>query len=94
MEGGVSMEKVISIKELRPKLPSIVNDIDTKMTRYIISRRGKPLVVMLSIDDFNSLQETMEVLSDKDLMRSIKKGMDEIRSGEVVSWESVKSKLS
>ncbi len=87
------MEKIVSIKQLRPQLPSIVKDIDSKMERYIISKRGKPLVVMLSIEEFDSLVETLDVLSDKALMKSIHKGIAEIKDGDVVSWNDVKKKL-
>ncbi len=87
------MNKVISMKELMPGLPKVVDEIDTKMKRYIVSKHGKPVVIMLNVEDFNSLQETINVLADTDLMKSIKSGIDEIRNNKTVSWDKVKEKV-
>ena len=83
----------ISIKELRPKLPSIINNVDKKFDRIVITKRGKPTVVMLSIDDYESTIETLTILSDKAGLKRIKKGMSEIRSGKTIPLSEIKKKI-
>ena len=73
--------KYLSIRELRPKLPSVVRDAAATYARYIVTRRGKPEAVLLSIDDYESLLETLEIEKDPSLVRRLKKAQEEIKKG-------------
>ena len=84
------MLKNISLKELRPKLPSLIKDVDSKMDRYIITKRGRPVALMMAIDDYDSLIETLEILSDKKLAARIKRAEAEIKRGIFVPFEVTK----
>ncbi len=87
------MVNIVSIKELRPTLPEVVNNIDTKLDRYIVTKRGKAVVVMISVDDYVSLLETLEVLSDKEAMKRIKIAKREIKEGNTTSLADVRRRL-
>ena len=75
------MVNTITLKELRPELPQVINGIDSKLDRYIVTKRGKPVVVMMSVDDYESLMETIAIQSDTDLMKSIQKAKKEVQKG-------------
>ena len=83
----------IPLTELRPKLPPIVERISKYFDRYVITRHGKPEAVLLSEEDYESLMETLEILSDTRLMKSIRKAEKELKAGKGVPWEKVKAKL-
>lgn len=87
------MVNTMSLKELRPALPKVVKQIDDKMDRYIVTKRGKPVLVMLSIEDYESLLETIEILADPKAVAGIRRGEDDIRKGRVYSWKDVKQSL-
>ncbi len=87
------MVNTITLKELRPKLPEVIKDIDTKLDRYIITKRGRPIAVMMSPDDYEGLLETIEILSDKETARRIKKAKREIKEGKTVSLEDLRRKI-
>ncbi len=87
------MVNTISIKELRPKLSNIINHIHNKFDRYVITRHGKPEIVMLSIEDFESIIETLAVESDKDLMRRIKKSEKDLKVGKGISLAKINKDL-
>ena len=74
--------KYLSIRELRPKLPSVLRDVATTYARYVVTRRGKPEAVLLSIEDYERLIETLEIQSDPVLMRRIERAMRAIKRGE------------
>lgn len=86
------MYQHISLKALRPQLPSIIDRVDKEMERYIISKRGQPVAVLVSLDDFESLIETLNEESDKNNLKRIRKGLQEARRGQTVDWKKVKSK--
>lgn len=87
------MVKNISLKELRPRLPKLIEEVDSKMDRYIITKRGKPVALMMAIDDYESLIETLEILSDKKLMKRIKAAEKDIEKGHFVTLEEVERDL-
>jgi len=87
------MVNTITLKELRPALPEVIDDIDRKFDRYIITKRGKPVAIMLSVDDYESFLETVEILSDKDAVKRIKKAKAEISAGKTISLAELQKKL-
>ena len=87
------MVNTITLKALRPELPEVINGIDRKLDRYIVTKRGKPVAVMMSVDDYEGLLETIEILSDKEAMQRIKKAKKEIRDGNTVSLAELRRKI-
>lgn len=48
---------------------------------------------MMSFEDFEGWQETLEIISDKKLMRGIKDALEDVKNGRLYSAEEVKKKL-
>ncbi len=87
------MTITVPLTELRPKLPKVMDRISKYFDRCIITRHGKPEAVILSEEDYESLLETLDILSDQKLMKDIKKAEEQLRKGKGVPWEKVKKKL-
>ena len=87
------MITTMSLKELRPELPKVVARIDGKLDRYIVTKRGKPVIVMLSIEDYESLIETLDMLADPRAMADLRKGQEDLRKGRTHSWAEIKASL-
>ncbi len=87
------MTKNITLKNLRPSLPKVMDAIDSKMDRFVITRRGKPVAMMMSLDDYESLLETIDILSNTKLMKKIKKAEEDIRKGRFKSLEQVEKEM-
>lgn len=56
-----------------------------------ITLSGEAKVVMISAEEFESWQETLEITDDKELMRGIDEAMNE--KGKLYSHEEIKKKL-
>ena len=87
------MVNTMTLKELRPQLPKVVDAIDEKLDRFVITRHGKPVIVMLSIDDYESLMETLDILADPKAVAGIRKGEQDVQKGKVRSWKEIKKSL-
>ena len=57
------MTKTITLKALRPELPHVADSIESKLDRYIVTRHGQPVMMLISPEDYEGLLETIEVLS-------------------------------
>jgi antitoxin YefM len=80
---------VIPVAEARARLSKLVESAVSTHERTTITRNGVPAAVLLSVDDYESLQETLETLADPDLMAAIKEGLDDIAAGDVYSQADV-----
>ena len=88
------MITTMSLKTLRPELPRVIDQVDRKLDRFIITKRGKPVAVMLSVDDYEALMETLDILADPEAMRGLRAGEADIRKRRHRSWSDVKRDLA
>ncbi|OGW40460.1 MAG: hypothetical protein A2Y97_04315 [Nitrospirae bacterium RBG_13_39_12] len=47
---------------------------------FITTPEGKPKSVVLSIDDWKRISETLKIMSSKELMQSLKRAKQQLRS--------------
>ena len=87
------MISTVSLKELRPGLPKVISRIDGKLDRYVVTKRGKPVVVMMSVEDYEALMETLDILADPKAMASLRRGEEDIRKGQTRPWKDIKASL-
>lgn len=88
------MISTVSLKKLRPELPHVIDRVDRKLDRFVITKRGKPVAVLLGADDYESLMETLDILADPKAMAGLRRGEAELRKGKTRSWQDVKRSLA
>ena len=87
------MTHTLPITKAREELPTLVNNAKNRLDEYVITVNGYPAAVLMSIDEYESLQETMDIMSNPGLMKAIKEGEEDIAAGRVYDWEDVKKEL-
>ena len=88
------MTTTLSITQARNELPQLVNNAKKKLSEYIITVNGSPAAVLISAAEYESWKETNEILADPGLMRAIKKGEEDIKKGNYVTFEKLKKDLN
>ena len=86
------MAKIVPFTEARANLTELLDAVEDKHEHVLITRNGRPSAVMLSADEYESLEETLDILQDKDLMEALRKSEDDIRAGRLVSLEDLRSR--
>ncbi len=89
----MNSKTTLSISEARKKIFQIAEDVQKPATYYTLTENGKPKVVIMSAEEFESWAETLEILSDPKALCKIKKVEDEFKKGEYVSWDKAKEFL-
>lgn len=79
----------ISVTDARNRLPELVEDVSSRLNEYVITKHGRAHAVLMSAEEHEALLETLEILSDSATMQRIRAGLDELASGETVSFEDV-----
>jgi antitoxin YefM len=49
----------LSLAEAKDKLSAVVNDVTSTHEHYTITRNGRPVAVVLPVEDLESLEETV-----------------------------------
>lgn len=87
------MTKTLTITEARNTLPTLVDRARRLMDEYVITVKGKPTAVIMSAEQYESWKETNEILADKVLMRSIRKGEEDFKRGKYITLEEFEKKF-
>ena len=83
----------IPLAEARAQLSRLVDEAMRTHERIEVTRKGRRAAVILSADDYDSIMETLDILSDPELMREIRGAEAEMDAGEFSTLEEVAADL-
>lgn len=73
---------MLPLAEVKVSLSELVGEVRTTHERVTITRKGRPVAVLLSIDELEAIEETIEILSNPSALRSIEAGRDALARGD------------
>ena len=85
------MEK-IPITEARNRFMKLPDQV-AKDQIIAITRRNKEVMAVMSWELYEGLLETLEVLSDPELMNNLKKGIEDVKAGRTHSLSDAYERL-
>lgn len=87
------MAKTLPATDAKHDFNNLISNIQKKMDEYVITVNGKPVARLVSNEEYESLKETLEIMSNPQLMKDIKEGEEEIKRGEYVTLEEFEKEL-
>ena len=87
------MTTTLSLSYVKAHLSELADRVEGEHERVVVTRKGRPAAVLVSPEDLESLEETLAVLSDPELMRQIREGETAIKAGEVATLEDLQADL-
>jgi prevent-host-death family protein len=88
-----AMAKTVPVRTLRAELAALLDDVTDRREHVIVTRRGRPAVAMVPIDEYEALEETAEILSDPSTLRAIQRGLADLRAGRTATFDDIKADL-
>jgi len=79
----------LAIADARSRLSRLIDEAMTTHERFEITRNGRRAAVLLSADDYDTLQETISVLSDTDLLAVHREGKAAIDAGDYLDADQL-----
>ena len=83
------MTDTLPLATVKARLSELVDRVEREDDRIIVTRNGRPAAVLISADDLESLEETLAILSDPELMERIRTGERAAAEGAVVPLEAL-----
>lgn len=71
----------MSIRDAKNHLSEVVDRVAREHERVVITKHGVPAAVVVSVDDLESLEETVEVAARPDLLRQVSDSVVELSEG-------------
>ncbi len=81
--------KVVSFSEARNRLKSVLDQVVNDADYTIISRRDSEDAVVMSLDQFNGLMETVHLLKSPANAIHLEKSIEQYRSGKTTTHDLV-----
>ena len=81
------MSETMPLAAVKAHFSEVADRVQKQQERIMVTRNGRPAVVLISPDDLESLEETLAILSDARLMAKIRKGLAEAKAGKGVPLE-------
>jgi len=81
--------QVISMTEARNNFKEVFDSVYRDHEEVIIHRKGRENVVMISMDEYNSIKETNYLLSSPNNAKHLKESIEQLRIGQVIEKELI-----
>jgi len=82
-----------SLSDLKTHLSQYADRVELQHERFTITRNGRPTVVMVSADEWESLQETLFWLSQPGIHESLAEAQDDVSAGRTYDEAQVRQAL-
>lgn len=83
----------VTLSDAKTHLPRLLAEVMEIGERIIITRSGRPAGVLLSVEEYDGLLETLEILADPDLSEAVRRGLAEASDHDLVSHEELWDEL-
>ncbi len=72
----------MALKDVKNRLSEVVDQVEREHDRVVITKHGRPAAVVVSIDDLESLEETLDVMGKPQLLEQIRDSLAGLERGE------------
>jgi prevent-host-death family protein len=75
------MSEAIPFSEAKAHLSELADRVEKEHERILVTRNGRPSFILVSADDLESLEESLDILRDPELVKSIRRSQREAAKG-------------
>jgi prevent-host-death family protein len=88
----VMADLALPLAEIKKRLSEIIDRVQHQHERVVLTRNGRPAAVILSPEDLESLEETLDILSDPQAVEEIRQARAAIEAGEFLTADELRVK--
>ena len=79
----MSIAENLPLGEVKNRLSEMVAQVEAQHGRVVITKHGRPAAVLMAVEDLESLEETLAILSDPEAMADLEEARRDIAAGRV-----------
>jgi antitoxin YefM len=86
------MSETLPLAEIKAHLSEIVDRVEGQHERVTLTRHGRPAAVLISPDDLEALEDTLELLADPAARAEIERARREISEGKGIRADELRAR--
>jgi antitoxin YefM len=79
--------------DARRELTRLPEKLEANPGTVAVTRRGKPVLAIMTWEDYQAILETLEILSDDKAVEQLRRGIKEVKEGKTIPWKDAKVRL-
>jgi antitoxin YefM len=87
------MARIIPFTEARARLTELLDEVEARHEHVVITRNGRPAAVVISTEEWEALEETLEVLDDEATLEALRESEEDVKAGRLFSLDEVRREL-
>ena len=85
---------MLTVSDARANLYDMMKEVRKYLKRFIITHHGKPQAVLMPVEDLESWEETLDIMSNKKLMAQLRQAEKDRKAGRTILLRDVLKKLN
>jgi antitoxin YefM len=85
--------RIIPFTEARASLSELLDDVAARHEHVVITRKGRPAAVVVSPEEWEALEETLEILQDEETLAVLRESEGDVKAGRLFSLDEVRREL-
>jgi prevent-host-death family protein len=90
----MSISEFMALADVKSRLSEVVDEVGRESSHTVITKHGKPAAVVISIDEYESMVETLEILADASLVEDIFRSNLEQSEAIVLTADQLRERLA
>ena len=78
------MADTLPFSEVKARLSEMADRVENQHDRILVTRNGRPSFILMSPDDLESLEQTLDIMSDPELVESLRISRQEAAEGKLL----------
>lgn len=84
----------ITMVDARRELTKLPEKLEARPATVAVTRRGKPVLAIMTWEDYEAILETLEVLNDEEAVERLRRSIREVKESKTIPWEEAKARLA
>jgi antitoxin YefM len=77
----MSVSEQMPLADVKNRLSEVVDRLEREHGRVVITKHGHPAAVLMSVEDLESLEETLDIMDSAELLADIRSSLAEVAAG-------------
>lgn len=87
------MARIVPFTEARARLTELLDDVEARHEHVVITRKGRPAAVVVSPEEWDAIEETLELLQDEEALVALRESEDDVQAGRLFGLDEVRREL-
>ncbi|WP_250286203.1 MULTISPECIES: type II toxin-antitoxin system Phd/YefM family antitoxin [unclassified Frankia] len=85
--------ETISITQAKARIAELADRVAREHDHFTITRNGRADVMLISVAEYESMQETLDLLSDDEALADLRQSREDFATGDTFAVEEVRAEL-